>query len=319
MRTAIAMAPAERQARMKALRGRIVQFDASVWVQKFVEFFHGAGDELAPCQYDRPHDILSQVPRASRFVLFLDYDGTLFPIVRIPQLASPDQPLLALLKQLAGNQMFEVHIVSGRSRDVMDEWFGGAGIHLHAEHGAMSRAAGEASWTTAVTRGAGQDWQSFVRSVLKDFTKNTPGSFIEEKSHSLAWHYRMADPVHGERVANELRLHGRETFAPMGLELIPGKRVIEIRHVGINKGLVVSRTMEHYGPETAAIIIGDDVTDEDMFSAAPPGSLTIAVGDTSSRAQLRLRDPAAVRRFLELLASPADRTGTGREKGEEQQ
>jgi trehalose 6-phosphate synthase/phosphatase len=188
---------------------------------------------------------------------------------------------------------------------VLDQWLAGLSIHLHAEHGAMSRLAGQSTWTSAVTRGAGSDWQGFVRGVLEDFTKSTPGSFIEEKRHSIAWHYRMADLVHGERVASELRMHGRETFAPMGLEVISGKRVVEIRHMGVDKGSVVRRAMAVSGARNVAIAIGDDLTDDDMFGAVPPGGLSVAVGEQPRRAQYRLHDPAAVRRFLELLIRPA--------------
>lgn len=303
MLTAIKMPADERKARMKALRERVVQFDASAWVQRFVAFLHDNVDDGKTVHHLQPTELIEHVPSRERKVLFLDYDGTLFPIVRMPQLAKPDGPLLSLLHLLTENDLYEVHIVSGRSSDVLDGWFLGNSIHLHAEHGALSRSAGQKTWTSAVAHGS--DWKGFVRSVLEDFTKNTPGSFIEEKIHSLAWHYRMSDPVHGERAANELKLHARETFAPMGLELVSGKRVIEVRHAGINKGIIVKRTMELHDVNDIAIAIGDDMTDEDMFSAVAPNGISVVVGDQPSKAKFRLRDPAAVRRFLELLVSSA--------------
>jgi trehalose 6-phosphate synthase/phosphatase len=141
--------------------------------------------------------------------------------------------------------------------------------------------------------------------VLEEVVRNTPGSFIEEKMHSLAWHYRMADPVHADRTANELRLHGRETFAPLGLELMSGKRVIEIRRVGVNKGAIVNRILEQQGAGIFSVAVGDDTTDEDMFTAVASSGVTVVVGDRPSKAQVRLRDPAEVRRFLELLVHPS--------------
>jgi trehalose 6-phosphate synthase/phosphatase len=288
---------------MKALRHRIGRFDANEWVRRFLEHLREPSIRRS-YSYASAAELAATLPTADRIVLFLDYDGTLFPIVRLPRLAAPDQGLVDLVARLGALPALDVHVVSGRSSSQLDEWFGRTKVSLHAEHGAESRFADETEWGCAVTRGVGSDWQGFVRAVLEDFTRNTPGSFIEEKAHALAWHYRLCDPLVGERAANELRLHGRETFAPMGLEVVAGKRVLEIRHVGINKGLVVRRVLEQHGrgaERVFAVAIGDDAVDEDRFAAVGEGGWTIAVGDNPSRAALRLRDPAAVRRFLELL------------------
>ncbi len=102
-------------------------------------------------------------------------------------------------------------------------------------------------------------------------------------------------------MANELRLHAREIFAPLGLELLAGKRMVEVRHIGINKGMVIQRILSNGDENSTIIAIGDDVTDEDMFRAVPDNAMTIAVGTLSSVAKHRLRDPADVRLLLELL------------------
>jgi trehalose 6-phosphate synthase/phosphatase len=304
MLTAIKMPAEERKARMSALRSRITSFDASIWARKFIDFLQdSAKGESEISTFTKPQELLSKVPPASKRILFLDYDGTLFPIVRIPQLAKPDQPLMMLLERLASRPDLEIHIVSGRPYQVLEQWLGALPIALHAEHGAMSRLVGEKEWASAVSHGSANGWQKFVRTILEDYTKNTPGSFIEEKTHSLAWHYRMSDLVHGERMANELRLHGRETFTPMGLELLPGKRMVEVRQMGINKGEIINRVREKDGNQSAVIAIGDDITDEDMFQALPSEAMTIVVGDHPSKAKYRMRDSVDVRRFLELLTS----------------
>lgn len=300
--TAIEMPEEERRARMKALRERVVQFEASSWALKFLEFFQDPTDEQAALTYQRPEQLAEKLGQSEKVALFIDYDGTLFPIVRIPQLAAPDKPLLRLLKQLAKDPLIELHIVTGRSHLVLDKWFADTPVYLHAEHGAMSRAPESGEWISSASPQKDESWKAFVIAVLQDFTRSTPGSFIEEKKHSITWHYRLADLVHGERVANELRLHGRETFAPMGLDLLAGKRIIEIRQMGINKGRVIMNAIAALTPGTSIVAIGDDLSDEDMFSAVPPEGFTVVVGDAPSKAQYRVRGPVEVRRLLETLS-----------------
>lgn len=304
--TAITMPIEERKARMSALRDRIVSFDASEWARRFISFLQDGVVEPDLCAYLKPDKIYEQIPKDSKKTIFLDYDGTLFPIVKIPKLAAPDIPLYALIERLSKMENFEIHIVSGRPHEDLNEWFGKLPIFLHAEHGAMSRDRNSDKWTSAVNHSESKNSRLFVKGVLEKFNKNTPGSFIEEKAHSVAWHYRMSDPVHGERMANELRLHARETFAPLGLELLAGKKMVEIRHIGINKGTIVRRVLESKSDETTVIAIGDDVTDEDMFHAVPESAITIAVGSSASTAKNRLRDPSDVRLLLELLSIAAD-------------
>ncbi|RYZ91255.1 MAG: bifunctional alpha,alpha-trehalose-phosphate synthase (UDP-forming)/trehalose-phosphatase [Proteobacteria bacterium] len=304
--TAISMPHEERIARMTALRERVIRFDASEWARRFIFFLSEGVGETDTCNYTKPDIIFQEIPEHAKKIIFLDYDGTLFPIVKIPKLAAPDSALFALLERLSKLVNFEIHIVSGRPHHDLMEWFGKLPISLHAEHGAMSRNRETDKWTSAVNHNESKDSQSFVRSVLEKFTINTPGSFIEEKAHSIAWHYRMSDPVHGERMANELRLHARETFAPLGLELLAGKKMVEIRHIGINKGTVIRRVLEGVSSQTTVIAIGDDITDEDMFHAVPDTAITIAVGGSPTAAKHRLRDPSDVRLLLELLNIQAD-------------
>lgn len=300
--TAVEMPEDERRARMQALRERVTQFEASNWAKKFLESFEVHAKEPAPLIYSHAKELALKMMSREKIALFIDYDGTLFPIVRIPQLAVPDKPLLRLLKLLAEDSNLEIHIVTGRSHVILEKWFAGSPVHLHAEHGAMSRPPDGDAWISNINPLTDTAWKPFVKAILHDFTRDTPGSFIEEKSYSLTWHYRLSDPVHGERVANELRLHGRETFAPMGLEVLAGKRIIEVRQIGINKGRVINQAIERLPPESCVVAIGDDLSDEDMFASVPANGLSIAVGDYRSKAQYRLRGPAEVRRLLEILA-----------------
>jgi trehalose 6-phosphate synthase/phosphatase len=142
-----------------------------------------------------------------------------------------------------------------------------------------------------------------VRAILEDESRRTPGSFIEEKTAALAWHYRTVEPeLAKERVA-ELAARLAEVLPAYDLETLRGSKVLEVRVRGLNKALVVARALARSGDDVAVLAIGDDRTDEDLFAALPPSALTIHVGSGPTRAGFRLRDPAAVRTFLRSFLS----------------
>lgn len=299
---AILMSADERTSRMKSLRQRVSHFDASTWARRFMDFLSTSTPEHPSLSFSNSPQLLELIPSGAKLKVFLDYDGTLFPIVRIPRLAKPDDALILLLAHLSKLENLEIHIVSGRSKETLSAWFGDLNIHLHAEHGALSKMAGTSDWTATSVHIDRIDWMPFVKQSLEAYCRNTPGSFIEEKQFSIVWHYRMCDPAHAENMSRSLRAHGRESFAPMGLEIVPAKKAVEIKVKGVNKGAIVRQHGRLTADEGFAIAIGDDVTDEDMFKALDHTGLSIAVGAQPSQASYRLRSPADVRLFLECIA-----------------
>ena len=87
--------------------------------------------------------LAARIGAAAVLVLLLDYDGTLVPFAPIPALAEPDDQLVALLRDLADRPNTEVHVVSGRTQEALERWLGALPIGLHAEHGLLSRPAGD--------------------------------------------------------------------------------------------------------------------------------------------------------------------------------
>src|SRR5206468_2953748 len=75
--------------------------------------------------------------------------------------------------------------------------------------------------------------------LLDQAAARTPGSLVEHKTVSLAWHYRMADPEFGAAQANELRLHLTELLSNLPVEIVPGDKMIEVRPHGVHKGVIV--------------------------------------------------------------------------------
>ena len=74
-----------------------------------------------------------------------------------------------------------------------------------------------------------------VRPIMQYFAERTPGTYIESKESSLAWHYRDADPHFGAWQAKDMQIHMEDVMSTLPLEIIQGNRLVEVRHVGVNK------------------------------------------------------------------------------------
>lgn len=295
---ALTMPVDERRERMRTLRRRVSTWDVNTWAARFLE-------SLATSRPSRPSPAEDSsalmralaVAREGDIRLMLDYDGTLVPFAHLPELAAPDPALLELLERLLQLEGVRIDIVSGRARESLDEWFGHLPLALWAEHGFWWRLERGRPWACGVDLHPG--WVDRVQPILDQFTANTPGSSIELKSASIAWHYRNAPEEFGARQAHELRLLLTSALSNQPFEVLEGKRVIEVRLRGVSKA-VVARSLR---TQTAGTVVafGDDHTDEDLFRALPPGSITVGVGERPTRARFTARDFVEVRQILHAL------------------
>jgi trehalose 6-phosphate synthase/phosphatase len=237
-------------------------------------------------------------PPDSTAIVLLDYDGTLVPLAPTPERAAPDAELLALLTALGARPNVELHIVSGRPREVLDAWLGAVPAALHAEHGLWVRRA----------RGADGEWQmrfapdvGWLREgarIMGEASRALPGSFVEQKTASLAWHYRLAEPAAAAGALESLRRELAPLADRHGLELLDGARVLELRDTRANKGAVAKEIAEAAPTGARIVAMGDDTTDEDMFAALPADAQTIKIGEGPTKARERLSDSAAARAWL---------------------
>jgi trehalose 6-phosphate synthase/phosphatase len=299
---ALMMGPEERRTRLGPLRVRVQAYDVHHWASTFLEQLEAltrrslrtpAGSAAAR------QALLARLREAEDLLVFLDYDGTLVSYTPTPDLARPDAALRELLEGLASRPRTEVHVVSGRAREALERWLGHLPIALHAEHGFWSRAGQGAEWIA--TGEVGGAWREPALAILRDITARTPGSLIEVKSVALAWHYRMADQEAGARRANELRLHLTQLLSNQPVEILAGHKVVEIRPFGIDKGRIVPPLSPEKLASTTVLAIGDDRTDEDLFTALPPDAITVRVGPGPTRARFRVDGVAAVRALLRSL------------------
>ncbi len=291
----------ERLVRMRALRRRVLSYDVHHWVRSSLESLEEASDQpdhAVPISQRaaRLEAVGQQMRDAPALLLILGYDGTLVPFASAPELSRPDEELLELLRRLAARPNTDIHLVSGSSRDVIEQRFGDIPIALHAEYGFWERARGASSWQGGEM--PSQAWREPVVAILENFTARTPGSLVEEKTVSVAWHYRMAEPEYGAFQANELVIHLTQMLSNEPVEIVSDDKLIEVRATGVNKGLVVPRLLDDAPRGAFVVAMGDDRNDEQLFAALDGHGTSIHVGDGTSRAHLRVPDIDSARRLL---------------------
>lgn len=257
-----------------------------------------------PRALDRLADLAADLARDKRrVVFFLDYDGTLSPIVEDPDSATIPERTREALSVVASR--FTTAIVSGRSKEkVMSMvnleqliYAGSHGFDIEGPEGVIKHR-------------VASDWLPSLKDASHDLQKLVPlfpGSSVEDNLLSISFHYRKVDPV---RIQDAQRMVD-EVVHKHGLLRTQGKMVYEVRPVfDWHKGKAVEYLLDALhlmGPEVLPIYIGDDVTDEDAFKVLQGRGISVIVADPSStrvtHADMRLNDPIEVQRFLMHFAS----------------
>jgi trehalose 6-phosphate synthase/phosphatase len=143
-------------------------------------------------------------------------------------------------------------------------------------------------------------WKTDIRQVMDYYVLRTPGAFIEEKHHSLVWHYRKVESGLGDLRMRELFSHLKYMASGHNLQVLEGNMVLEIKRPDINKGRAATAFMK--GEDYDFIMaLGDDWTDEDTFKAMPKNAYTIRVGYAYTQADYNIQNPAEVRKLLTQL------------------
>ncbi len=298
LKQALEMPKQEQVRRNKILQKRLKRYNVEKWAKDFMKSLKDTKKtrkafkaiELTP---NIKKDLFDRYSAAQRRVLFLDYDGTLRSFEEKPEDAPPDQELINLIKRLGEQENTRVVIISGRDKETIGSWWKDVPVELIAEHGVWVRNVHK-DWK--LTENMNNSWMKTVRPVLETFVDRTPGTFIEEKNYSLAWHYRKAGPELGEVRANELSAVLRDMISNHGLNVQQGHKVLEIKNSGINKGKAANKLLtEKYDFIFAA---GDDWTDEFLFTELPEQTTTVKVGMNKTAAKYYLKTTDKVRRLL---------------------
>jgi len=299
IKRALEMPLAEQKRRMKIMQGTVKKYTIFQWVDLFMNNLKDLKERQQSMATKRldpelKNSITKEFKKAKNPIIFLDYDGTLMPFNENPEDCAPDAELSQILHQLAVKA--KLVVISGRKAATLEEWLDEFNIDLIAEHGIKTKRAG-AKWE--VNGDLQEDsWKNEARDILEFYIQRTPGSFLEEKEHTLVWHYRKVEKGLGALRSSELSSHLKHFMTNKGLDVIEGDHVVEVKPSVINKGKAAVERLK--GEKTDFVMaFGDDRTDEDTFEALPKSSLTVKVGSGFSYAKYAVENNEEVRALLQ--------------------
>jgi len=311
MHRGLLMSQEEKEMRHAKLYSVITTHTSHTWAMTLVKFLLGVVDAQGiarqtpalPTQH-----MLERYSRATKRLFLLDYDGTLSPIVKTPSMAVPSEDTLTALTLLSADPRNLVYIISGRDGAFLEQHLGHIrGLGMSAEHGGFIRAPGSEQWTN-FTESMDMSWMNEVLEVFKYYTERTTGSHIEVKKSSITWHYRATDPEWGQfqcRQCQDLLENNLAHKRP--IEVLVGKKNLEVRPLAINKGEIVKRIL-YLNPDAQFVFCaGDDKTDEDMFRSLQFSEPTLPYTmDPPLSVSLVSAEKAREKQRVELQLTPED-------------
>ncbi len=301
---ALEMKAGEKLSRLERMQRRISNYNVFTWAFDFFEqtFDMKKQQEMMSVKFINEGvvaQIKSDYENAEHRILLLDYDGTLVSFAKYPEQAVIDKDTYHIVKTLADDQKNKIVIISGRDKDFLEKQFGSLPVTLVAEHGYFIKQNGKA-WSSIMS--TDDQWKEIVRPILMDYVNRCNGTFIEEKTGSLAWHYRNADSDYAQLRLHELRDDLAEIIRfKTDFEILEGNKVLEVKSGKYDKGqaAAILITDEYYDFILAA---GDDKTDESLFQVIPDLGYTIRVGLSPSFARFNVPVFSDLLNLLKRLA-----------------
>lgn len=245
----------------------------------------------------------SVIDTDKKLVFFLDYDGTLTPIVASPELAVISQEMKQTVNELS--KIHTVAVVSGRMREDVQNLVSIKAIFYAGSHGFDIKGPGGFTMIHPVAKKT-IPLVSEIIEQLKQTLQDMEGVLIEEKKFSVAVHYRNLKKQENlafiEKTVNHIiQKHDQ-------LRLLKGKKVFEILpNIDWDKGKAVRwimNALEIPWDKTSVFYIGDDTTDEYAFRTVVTRGTAIMVTDDPSKpslADFQLQSPKEVKKFFEQV------------------
>ncbi len=257
--------------------------------------------------FDHRKQLQSRFAKKNIF-LFLDYDGTLSPIVSHPKKAKISKKCKKLLKNLSRRDSIRLAVISGRSLKDLRTRVGVKNIIYSGNHGLE---------ISGVKLRPANNLPSEYKRILKQIKRDLDwrlrqfkGAIIEDKGLTLSIHYRMVASEKVSQLKSVFQQAIRASGVNSKIKIREGKKVFEIRPpIEWDKGKIVSWLLKKNKLKGAVpIYIGDDKTDEDAFKALKKKGLTIFVGKPiKSRADYYLKSTNDVLKFLSFLSRESSR------------
>jgi trehalose 6-phosphate phosphatase len=251
-----------------------------------------------PAGYIMPNAIPSLPAELDKLAILLDVDGTILDLAPTPREVFVPHSLRETLGRLWQRTGGALAFVSGRPVGELDLIFSPLQLPAIGGHGAELRVkAGAAAEAPRLP-----PLDPKVKRLFAEIAEAGPGIVLEDKGYSLALHYRLApDKEATVRTAAAAICAG---LKGAGIELMPGKLVVEIKQTGFTKATAVRELMT-YPPFTdrRPVFIGDDVTDLGVFDIVPDfAGIGISVGRKVHGVAACFERPVDVRGWLEQVS-----------------
>jgi trehalose 6-phosphate phosphatase len=237
---------------------------------------------------------LPALPPLNRCALLFDIDGTLLDLAPTPDAVIVPKGLRSALHRLFELTDGALAFVSGRSIVDIDRIFAPLVLPAIGGHGAEMRVS---PTSKAYTIGA----YPMSRELKRRFAaigEMSERILIEDKGYSLAIHYRQALEFEPAIFARVTAIRSELSEAP--IDVLPGKRVVEIKPSGFSKAVGVRELMTHAPFKgRCPVFFGDDVTDDSVFAIMPDiAGLSFSVGRKARGVSGQFGRPRDVRRWL---------------------
>jgi trehalose 6-phosphate phosphatase len=242
------------------------------------------------------------IPNLRECAILLDVDGTILDLAATPREVWVPPSLRHDISRLSERTGGAVALVSGRSLNDLDLLFSPLQLPAVGGHGAEFRpqVGGEPELRRTAPLGAA------LKRKFATVAEIGPGIVIEDKTYSIALHYRLAPDL--ENLVKEAVTRICAENPSASIEILHGKSVVEIKQLGFNKGTAV-RELMRLPPfaDRHPIFIGDDVTDESVFEIISEfDGLAFSVGRTVEGVDGHFEKPEAVRGWLTRIADEGE-------------
>ncbi len=300
---ALTMRRRELRRRLRHMQQQLAANTVQEWARDFVTTLQrpvpGTRTQLVTrtLQGGSEQHLFEDWQQSKRRLLLLDYDGSLVPLQEDYRTARPSAALMRLLETLCASKSTDVVLISGRPASDLQKWFSKLPINLVAEHGASIKMADRKTWR--IIERPDTRWKRILQPVLEKYTDAKQGTRIEVKAHTLVWHYRSASPYYAHKNAVIIKRVLKPLLKQYGVQLMQGNKVLEIKNPHVSKGEVARTWLKR--DYDFILGVGDDVTDEDLFTALPPSAYSIKVGRGRTMARYRLPSPKEATRLLRKL------------------
>jgi trehalose 6-phosphate synthase/phosphatase len=291
---ALCMPDEEKENRMMKMQNRLSRYNVFTWT---TDFFNQVADVKKEQKYMQAKYIDINVLKSIRLkydnsqnrIFLIDYDGTLTPIARLPEMAVLQQQTKSILRNIVTEKRNKVVITN---LDAI----------LVAEHGYFIRYP-DTEWEKSVELDL--SWKKKIKPVINDYVDRCNGSMMEEKDASIVWHYRNADEEIASLRINELKDDLSEILkSEPKLFVLEGDKVLEVKSILYDKGTVASNLLNKEKFDFI-LALGDDSTDEDLFKVIPDYGFTIKVGIKPTNARFNIRNQSQIFEILNLFTGSA--------------